>query len=93
MGTVEEVLMNPRHPYTQLLKESIPQADPSMRWNGKVNLNETEQEEYLKEGCRFAGRCPLVMDICRDEVPADMSIDNTLVKCHKYTGEIPLEPV
>ncbi|NJN53775.1 MAG: ABC transporter ATP-binding protein [Anaerolineae bacterium] len=85
MGTVEEVLMHPKHPYTQLLKESIPQADPSMRWQGKVNLNETEHEEYLKQGCRFAGRCPLVMDICKQEVPANILIDDVLVKCHKYT--------
>ena len=28
MGDVEEVLMNPKHPYTQMLKESIPEADP-----------------------------------------------------------------
>jgi len=33
MGDVEEVLMNPKHPYTQMLKESIPEADP--RKNGQ----------------------------------------------------------
>ncbi|HZD42562.1 MAG TPA: ABC transporter ATP-binding protein, partial [Methanomicrobiales archaeon] len=32
MGSVEQVLMNPKHPYTELLKESIPEADPSRRW-------------------------------------------------------------
>jgi peptide/nickel transport system ATP-binding protein len=85
MGSVEQVLMHPKHPYTQLLRDSIPQADPTKRWVGKVDLNETEHEEYLKKGCRFAGRCPLVMDICRQEVPADIQVDNVLVKCHKYT--------
>ncbi|MFZ0547831.1 MAG: ABC transporter ATP-binding protein [Candidatus Promineifilaceae bacterium] len=84
MGTVQEVLMHPRHPYTQLLRDSIPKADPSKRWEGRVNLNETEQKEYLKEGCRFAGRCPLVMDICKQEVPENINIANVLVKCHKY---------
>lgn len=93
MGTVEEVLMHPKHPYTQLLRDSIPEADPSRRWKGKVNLNETEQEEYLKEGCRFAGRCHLVMDICRLEVPANNIIDSQLVKCHKYTENAFAEPV
>ena len=28
MGTVEQVLMHPKHPYTKLLRDSIPQADP-----------------------------------------------------------------
>ena len=84
MGTVEEVLMNPRHPYTQLLRDSIPQADPKLRWQGTVNLNETEQQEYLKQGCRFAGRCPMVMDVCKHVVPADIRVEDVLVKCHLY---------
>jgi peptide/nickel transport system ATP-binding protein len=88
MGTVEQVLMHPRHPYTQMLRDSIPEADPRRRWRGRVNLNETEHEEYLKQGCRYAGRCPLVMDICRQEVPADIPVGNVLVKCHKYTENV-----
>jgi peptide/nickel transport system ATP-binding protein len=87
MGTVEQVLMNPRHPYTQLLRDSIPQADPKLRWQGTVNLNETEQEEYLKQGCRFAGRCPKVMDVCKHVVPADIQVEDVLVKCHLYAGD------
>ena len=85
MGTVEQVLMNSRHPYTRLLRESIPEADPRKRWATKVSLLELEQEEYLRQGCKFAGRCPLVMEICKGTVPADLVIDGTLVKCHKYS--------
>lgn len=85
MGTVEEVLMNPRHPYSKLLRDSIPQADPKKRWTTTVTLSELEQEEYLRQGCKFAGRCPDVMDICKGVVPAETYIDGVLVKCHKYT--------
>ena len=85
MGTVEEVLMNPRHPYTRLLRDSIPQADPKMRWKDRVSLMEMEQEEYLRQGCKFAGRCPLVMDICKTQIPDDIDVDGTLVRCHKYS--------
>ncbi len=63
MGTVEEVLMDPKHPYTQLLRESIPEADPTRRWNGRVKLSDSDEAEYLRQGCKFAGRCPKVMDI------------------------------
>jgi peptide/nickel transport system ATP-binding protein len=87
MGTVEEVLMNPRHPYSQLLRESIPEADPNKRWAGEISLSESEQEEYLKVGCRFAGRCPLVMDVCKQKVPPLIQVDDVLVKCFKYTEE------
>lgn len=87
MGTVEEVLMNPRHPYSRLLRDSIPQADPQKRWTTTVTLAELEHEEYLRRGCKFAGRCPDVMDICKRVVPADIPVDGVLVKCHKYSGE------
>ena len=86
MGSVEQVLMEPKHPYTRLLRESIPEADPKKRWDKTVTLLELEHEEYLREGCKFAGRCPLVMDICKQEVPADIYVDGVLVKCHLYTG-------
>ncbi len=84
MGTVEQVLMEPKHPYTKLLRESIPEADPERQWSGAVRLADVDREEYLKQGCRFAGRCPLVMDVCRREVPADLDVDGVLVKCHLY---------
>lgn len=84
MGSVEEVLMSPKHPYTRLLRESIPEADPKKRWKSTVSLLESEQEEYLRKGCKFAGRCPEVMDICKREVPPDVVYGNLLVKCHKY---------
>ncbi len=84
MGTVEEVLMNPRHPYTRLLRDSIPQADPRMRWTDTVRLTELEQSEYLRQGCKFAGRCPLVMEKCKTQVPEDIQVDGVLVRCHKY---------
>jgi peptide/nickel transport system ATP-binding protein len=87
MGTVEQVLMNPRHPYSKLLRDSIPQADPKKRWTTEITLSELEQEEYLRQGCKFAGRCPDVMEICKSVVPTDISIDDVLVKCHKYSGQ------
>lgn len=84
-GPVEQVLTFPKHPYTQLLRESIPEADPKRRWSSKVSLTELEHEEYLRQGCKFAGRCPKVMDICRGTMPVDKEIDQVLVKCHLFS--------
>jgi peptide/nickel transport system ATP-binding protein len=86
MGPVEQVLMNPKHPYTRLLRESIPEADPGLRWKDTVNLSESEQDEYLRKGCKFAGRCPDVTSICKGQIPAETILDDVLVKCHKYSG-------
>jgi peptide/nickel transport system ATP-binding protein len=87
MGPVEQVLMHPRHPYTKLLRESIPQADPEERWDTEITLSDIEQEEYLREGCKFAGRCPRAKEICNVEVPRDVYVNGVLVKCHRYDGE------
>ena len=90
MGTVEQVLMDPKHPYTQLLKESIPEVDTNKRWDEAINLSSTEHEEYLRQGCKFAGRCPRVMEVCKVAAPPDVIVDNVLVKCYLYT-EMPQE--
>lgn len=84
MGPVEKVLVEPKHPYTQLLRESIPKADFRRRWDQTITLAETEQQEYLRTGCKFAGRCPDVMEVCRRQVPEDVDVDGVFVRCHKY---------
>ncbi len=84
MGTVEDVLMHPRHPYTKLLRDSIPQADPKKTWDDNVTLTELEQDEYLRSGCKFAGRCPVAMEKCKTQIPADLMVENVLVRCHLY---------
>jgi peptide/nickel transport system ATP-binding protein len=84
MGPVEQVLGEPLHPYTQHLKLSIPRADPDKAWREKVSLTELESDEYSRTGCRFAGRCPAVMDICRREVPPNLTCQGRMVKCFLY---------
>ena len=86
MGTVEQVLMKPKHPYSQLLRDSIPEADPKKRKTKAISLSELELEEYMRQGCKFAGRCPDVMEKCKGVIPKDIYIDDMLVKCHKYSG-------
>jgi peptide/nickel transport system ATP-binding protein len=104
MGPVEQVLGNPLHPYTQNLKESIPQADPDKLWGNKTDLATLETDEYQRTGCKFASRCPSVMDVCRRQVPGNYQAGGRMVKCflydeqtvgtehvpHHVTGEIPL---
>ncbi len=83
MGKVEEVLGNPRHPYTRLLLESIPEPDPAKRLEERIVFLE-EREEYLRTGCKFAGRCPEAWELCSREVPQEVEVDGVLVRCHKW---------
>jgi peptide/nickel transport system ATP-binding protein len=82
MGDVEKVLIEPKHPYVKLLRESIPETDPKKRWTTKIQLSESDVDEYLRVGCRFAGRCPQALELCKLEAPEDVYVDGVLAKCH-----------
>lgn len=85
LGSVEQVLGQPMHPYTQILKHSVPEPDPAKKWKEKVVLARAETEEFLRAGCKFATRCPRVMDICKQEVPPEIWTEGRLIKCHLYS--------
>ena len=86
-GPVDDVLNRPFHPYTKLLKESVPEPAPKEResWAKHITLGVTEVKEYGRVGCKFAGRCPEVMDICREADPPDVQVNGRMVKCYLYT--------
>ncbi|MCY3905800.1 MAG: ABC transporter ATP-binding protein [Anaerolineaceae bacterium] len=88
-GPVENVLGEPLHPYTQNLKNAIPEADPEKTWEGDASLAVMDTEEYTRTGCRYAGRCPAVMDICKTTVPRDIEVQGRSVKCFLYDEEVP----
>jgi peptide/nickel transport system ATP-binding protein len=88
MGPAEQVLGNPLHPYTQNLKISIPTVKTSDAWREKVDLAVVETDEYTRTGCKFAGRCPAVMDICHENIPPDIDQDGRVVKCFLYDESV-----
>ncbi len=88
MGSTETVITTPKHPYTKILVESVPEPDPKKKWTQKISLSGLEQEEYMKHGCKFAGRCPEAMEVCLREAPQDIKVEGVLVKCHKYRKDI-----
>jgi peptide/nickel transport system ATP-binding protein len=85
-GPVRRVLGEPLHPYTQLLKASVLEPRPrAAQHTEAVSLSVSDQSVYQQAGCRFADRCPRVMDICRSTEPANVLVDDRLVKCHLYS--------
>jgi peptide/nickel transport system ATP-binding protein len=80
-GAVEHVIQNPRHPYTQLLVQSIPQPDPRKRW-GEIHARGDADQDGSSTGCKFADRCPYMMDICTQTVPPFYQTDpHRVVSC------------
>lgn len=88
-GSVEAVLDRPLHPYTQLLQESVPKPAAADReqWAREIELGALEITEYSRVGCKYAGRCPHVMDICHTADPPDLEVDGRMVKCYLYTKD------
>ena len=84
LGPVEAVLGRPLHPYTQLLKESVPAPNPVDKdaWARRIGLSTQEVKEYNRVGCKFAGRCPKAAAVCKQADPPDIETDGRAVKCY-----------
>jgi oligopeptide/dipeptide ABC transporter ATP-binding protein len=85
LGAAEEVYFEPLHPYTKLLVSSNPEPDPEheRKREDVVIRGEIPSPVNLKPGCRFAGRCPLVEQRCREERPAlRLVASDRQVACH-----------
>jgi len=82
-GPVEEVLGNPRHPYTQLLVSAVPdpRAEPSV--TAESDRGEPPRVIDPAPGCRFRWRCPLAIDKCATVTPelAQLAPDHDAA-CH-----------
>jgi peptide/nickel transport system ATP-binding protein len=93
VGDVNLVVKQPKHPYTQLLIQSIPVADPSHPWQKeKLSTTSATQAPKLTGGCKFADRCPHVMDICRTKVPPLFRTDaRRAAACFLYQNSPKLE--
>ena len=57
LGTTEEVLEHPRHPYTKALLSVVPETK---RLRQEILTGEPPDPKQIPEGCRFRPRCPLV---------------------------------
>ena len=65
IGTMTDVLKNPQHPYTQALLSVIPVPNPRLRKKRIILQGETPNPIDLPSGCRFHPRCPVAIDICK----------------------------
>ncbi|SVB38051.1 uncharacterized protein METZ01_LOCUS190905 [marine metagenome] len=81
----ESLFNDPRHPYTRALLSAVPSADPSRRnrQNRITVSGDPPNPIDLPPGCRFASRCPQVVDQCRTNQPDLKAVAPThRVACH-----------
>ncbi|RMV73614.1 Oligopeptide/dipeptide ABC transporter [Pseudomonas caricapapayae] len=67
-GPVKTLFDDPQHPYTIGLMGSMPSIGPREGRLATINGRVPTPAE-MPAGCRFAGRCPFVIQQCRDERP------------------------
>ena len=94
IGPANEVFFNPKHPYTEVLVGSNPEPDPETerRRPSTAIRGEIPSPVNVPPGCRFADRCPKVMDRCRSETPQLIRLADEEsqagpreVACHLFT--------
>jgi oligopeptide/dipeptide ABC transporter ATP-binding protein len=69
-STTHSLFERPLHPYTQVLRASVPPPDPATAWRPPVLPGDPPSALTLPSGCRFHPRCPIAEARCRVEPPA-----------------------
>jgi len=88
MGTTDQIVYEPLHPYTKALIRAVPVPDPTSRRIEVVIKGEIPSPVNPPPGCRFHTRCQeYIGDICRTKEPPLIDVGNNhYVACHKYSG-------
>ena len=86
VGAVRAIFARPRHPYTQALVRSIPRIDRDVTMEPIPGM--VPSLLAPPPGCRYADRCPRVLDVCRRDRPAlRVATPNHEVACHAVEVE------
>lgn len=72
-AATREIFKTPKHPYTSALMQSVPRLDQK---GGRLYSIEGQPPSLmnLPPGCRFASRCTVAEDICRQKEPPEVEI-------------------
>ena len=94
IGTWKQLYETPQHPYTVKLLESTPARDKRGTQLHTITGRVPKATEY-NDGCRFAARCPKVMDGCESIAPMLHAVngDEHNVACHLYNPEPPFNAI
>jgi peptide/nickel transport system ATP-binding protein len=81
IANAEDLFANPRHPYSRMLLDAIPDLEMSGRARTPV-AGEVPNPLNPPPGCAFHPRCPHANERCRTERPPALAHGTTIVACH-----------
>ena len=81
LADAKDLFANPRHPYTRMLLDAVPDLEMSGRRRTPV-AGEVPNPLSPPSGCAFHPRCPHANDRCKSEKPPLIQRGNTASACH-----------
>lgn len=88
IGRADALYFDPKHPYTEVLIGSNPEPDPELERSRPSTAiqGEIPSPVNVPSGCRFANRCPKVMEVCKSVTPQLIKLKDLdrEVACHLY---------
>ena len=89
IGSADQIIQNPRHPYSKALLEVMPKPGVKLTRKRNILKGETPSASEEVKGCKFNSRCPLVQEICLEqEPPMEEMAEGHLVACFFAKSEI-----
>ncbi len=76
IGSTEQVLAKPAHPYTRALLSVIPVPNPRKRHERTILTGDPPNPIDLPPGCRFHPRCPLAEPVCSTQDPQLIEVED-----------------
>ena len=93
LAPTDELLRNPRHPYTEALVSAVPPADPLIKMERIILEGDVPSPANPPPGCVFHPRCRYAQDICQIEAPPMLEIaPGHVARCH-FAQELELQGV
>jgi peptide/nickel transport system ATP-binding protein len=84
-GPTDKVLLDPLHPYTQLLLSAVPNPGAGLLTEELPERKETVLASRDAEGCRFVDRCPFAFETCGSVAPQLVGARTGHdVRCHLF---------
>ena len=80
-----ELFDRPRHPYTQMLLDAVPDLESMGRRVRRPIKGEAANPMNPPSGCAFHPRCPYRNERCKLEIPLPTQIADRKVACHGIT--------
>ena len=93
LAPTDELLRNPKHPYTEALVSAVPPADPLIKMERIILEGDVPSPANPPAGCVFHPRCRYAQDICREQTPPLVQVGpEHSARCH-FADELELQGV